>query len=187
MTRRTSRWNWKLVVLAVLGAWLLSSPGSSAKIYLSQEEALKVAFPSPALIERKTLYLDDAQAEKVERESRTKVPGRVFPYYVGRKEGALLGYAYFDTHLVRTLPETIMVLLSPAGEIQRVEILSFSEPEDYFPRKAFLDQFAGKGPDGDLAVRRGIRNLAGASLTAEAITAACRRILALHRLSEAGR
>lgn len=146
---------------------------------------MKIAFPPPVQVERKTLYLDDAQAAAAAREAGTKITGRVVPYYVGRREGKTVGYAYFDTHLVRTLPETIMVLLDPAGGVRKIEILSFSEPEDYFPRKAWLDQFNGRKLDGDLALRRGIRNLAGASLTSEAITAACRRILALHRLAEA--
>ena len=31
--------------------------------------------------------------------------------YLGRTPGGLLGTAYFDTHTVRTLPETIMDLV----------------------------------------------------------------------------
>ena len=156
-----------------------------AKVYLTQEAALKSAFPAPIQVERKTLFLSDAQAASVEREAGSKITGRVFSYYVGSDQTGVRGYAYFDSHLVRTLPETVMVLLAGDGTIRRVEILSFSEPEDYFPRQAWLEQFAGKGLDSDLAIRRGIHNLSGASLTAEAVTGACRRILALHRLARA--
>jgi FMN-binding protein len=153
------------------------------KVYMTQEAALKSAFPPPTQVERRTLFLSEVQASAVEREAGAKITGRVFSYYVGRNQHGIQGYAYFDTHLVRTLPETVMVLLAGDGTIRRVEILSFSEPEDYFPRKAWLGQFAGKELDEDLAIRRGIRNLSGASLTAEAVTAACRRVLALHRLA----
>ena len=153
------------------------------KVYLTQEAALKSAFPPPIQVERKTLFLSEAQASEVEHAAGSKIAGRVFSYYVGSDTAGIRGYAYFDTHLVRTLPETIMVLISGDGTIRRVEILSFSEPEDYFPREAWLGQFAGKGLSADLAIRRGIRNLSGASLTAEAVTSACRRILALHRLA----
>jgi hypothetical protein len=76
-----------------------------------------------------------------------------------------------------------MVLLDHQGAIQRVEVLSFSEPEDYLPKRAWMDQFTGRRLDDELALRRGIHNLAGASLSADAITQACRRILALHRLA----
>ncbi|PYQ12488.1 MAG: hypothetical protein DMH00_06150 [Acidobacteria bacterium] len=148
-----------LLATGFLLVWT-DSPAVLARVYLTQDEALKGAFPSPARAERKTLFLDEAQAGAIEKEAGSKLGSRVFSYYVGRGADGLLGYAYFDTHLVRTLPETIMVLLGPDGKIKRVEVLSFSE---------------------DLALHRGIRNLTGASLTAEAITAACRRILALHR------
>jgi len=169
-----------LLATGFLLVWT-DSPAVLARVYLTQDEALKGAFPPPARAERKTLFLDEAQAGAIEKEAGSKLGSRVFSYYVGRGADGLLGYAYFDTHLVRTLPETIMVLLGPDGKIKRVEVLSFSEPEDYFPREAWLGQFAGKSLGGDLALHRGIRNLTGASLTAEAITAACRRILALHR------
>ena len=176
--------SWARVGCALLAAAV--APVAQARVYLSQEEALKVAFPSPARVERKTLFLDEKEAAAIEKEAGSKLPGRVFPYYVGRVEGKVTGYAYFDTHLVRTLPETLMVLLSPDGKIRRVEPLSFSEPEDYLPPEAWLGQFQGKGLDGELRVRRGIRNLTGASLTAGAITAACRRVLALHHQAVRG-
>ena len=168
---------------AVLILALATSQGM-AKVYLTQEAALKTAFPPPIQVERKTLFLSEEQAAAVSREAGSKINGRVFSYYVGKNQAGIHGYAYFDTHLVRTLPETVMVLLASDGTIRRVEILSFSEPEDYFPREAWLGQFSGKGLDSGLAIRRGIHNLSGASLTAEAITAACRRILALHRLAK---
>jgi len=155
----------------------------NAKVYLTQEEALGRAFPSPDRVERKTLFLDETQAAAVEKESGSRLTGRVFSYYVGLSSRGIEGYAYFDTHRVRTLPETVMVLLDRQGAIQRVEVLSFSEPEDYLPKRAWMDQFAGRRLDDELALRRGIHNLAGASLSADAITQACRRILALHRLA----
>lgn len=154
----------------------------AARVFMKQEEALSRAFPPPAKVERKTLFLDEARAERIEKESGGPLPGRIITYYVGIGKQGTLGYAYFDSHRVRTLPETIMVLVTPKGTVSRVSILSFSEPEDYLPREAWLDQFAGRGLDSDLAMRRGIRNLTGASLTAVAITSACRRILAIHRI-----
>ena len=154
----------------------------AAKVYLTQDEALSAAFPAPAKTERQNLFLDDAQAKRVEKESGEKLPSRLISYYVGRGSDGVLAYAYFDTHLVRTLPETVMVLVKPDGTLGRVTVLSFSEPEDYLPREAWMDQLSGRRLDSDLAIRRGIRNLTGASLTATAITAACRRILALHHL-----
>jgi len=149
---------------------------------MNQEEALSQAFPPPAKVERKTLFLDEVRAARIEKESGERLSGRIVTYYVGIGKQGTLGYAYFDSHRVRTLPETIMVLVTPKGTVGRISVLSFSEPEDYLPKEAWLGQFEGRGLDSNLAMRRGIRNLTGASLSAVAITSACRRILAIHRV-----
>ena len=97
-------------------------------------------------------------------------------------DGREVGTAYFDTHVVRTMPETILVVVDPSGILARVEVLSFSEPEEYLPRPRWYAQFPGKPLDAELSVKRGVRPVVGATLTARATTAATRRVLALHRV-----
>jgi Na+-translocating ferredoxin:NAD+ oxidoreductase RnfG subunit len=92
------------------------------------------------------------------------------------------GYAYFDTHRVRTLPETVMVVVTSDGKIDRIEILSFDEPPEYLPKERWMDQFDGRRLDDDLSLKRKIRPLSGASLSARAITNASRKVLALHKV-----
>ena len=168
-------------VLPVIAALLASAVApAEGKVYLTQPEALKEAFPDRATVERRNLFLGGAQARAAAKESGEEIPPGVVTYYVGRGASGVLGYAYFDAHLVRTLPETIMVLVKPDGTLGKIVILSFAEPEDYLPRPAWLDQFPGRRLDADLALRRGVRNFTGASLTATAITSACRRVLAIH-------
>ncbi|HEX9637126.1 MAG TPA: FMN-binding protein, partial [Acidobacteriota bacterium] len=102
--------------------------------------------------------------------------------YIGRRDQTELGAAYFDSHLVRTLPETIMVVVDPAGRIVRIEVLSFSEPEEYRPRPAWIDQFDRQALAPELSLKRAIHGLTGATLSARAITEAARRVLALHQV-----
>jgi hypothetical protein len=109
-------------------------------------------------------------------------PSALAAAYVASKDGKLVGTAYFDTHLVRTLAETLMVVVSPAGTIARIEVLSFSEPEEYLPREHWYAQFPGKALDDELSTKRGIRAVSGATLTARATTEAARRVLALHQV-----
>jgi hypothetical protein len=94
----------------------------------------------------------------------------------------VLGYAIIDTHLVRTLPETFMVVLTPDGAVRRVEILAFHEPPEYAPTGGWLRQFEGRALDDDLRLRGGIQGITGATLSATAMTAGVRRALALFQV-----
>ncbi len=155
-------------------------PAALAKVFLSQEEALSLAFAAQGRPERCTAYLTDEQAERVRSSAGTAPQSRVVVYYVGGSDPNRPTTAYFDTHLVRTLPESIMVVVSPDGRVARVDILSFEEPEDYLPHRRWLDQFPERRLDDDLSTKRGIRAVTGATLSSRAITDAVRRVLATH-------
>ena len=161
---------------------LLAVPSATARVYVAQEAALNSAFPPPQQVERRVLYLDDEQARRAAEQAGAPVETRVIPYYVGSSDDAVTGFLYFDTHMVRTLPETILVQLSPQGRVVRVEVVSFDEPEDYLPGVRWLRQFENRSLDDSLAIGGRIHALAGASLSARAVTAAVRRVLTLHDL-----
>lgn len=172
----------------ILGAALL--PGtpqdSPARVLLSQREALALAFPAEMLVERRTAYLTDEQQRRAQEAGHVKVESKVWAYYVGASSLGVRGYAYFETHVVRTMPETFMVALAPDGSVRFVEILAFLEPEDYLPRPRWLAQFPGRELDGELFVRRGIRNITGATLSSQALADGLRRVLAVHAVLQAG-
>ncbi len=168
--------------VAILLALLLPAAPATARVYITQADALRQAFPEPQRIERRVLYLDDAQSGRAGDRTGAAVEARVIPYYVGLTGKRIEGYAYFDTHLVRTLPQTVMILLSPEGRIRVIEIVSFDEPEDYLPGARWLAQFEGVEEDGALAPGGRIHALTGATLSARAVTAAARRVLVVHAL-----
>jgi len=161
--------------------WLLALQAASARVYLGVDEAVKLAF-AEARVERHTIYLTKAEMERARELAAVEIQSALATAYEARREGVLVGTAYFDTHTVRTLKETIMVVVDAAGAVRRVEVLSFDEPPEYRPRPAWYAQFAGHALDGDLAVKRGIPAVTGATLTARATTDAVRRVLAIHRV-----
>jgi hypothetical protein len=171
----TRRFYLALVVFA------LAAQAAGAKTYLTQEQAIARAFPAGTQVVRETFFLSAAQIADVRR-SEGDFAQELVIRYVGIRGGAIAGYAYFDAHRVRTLPETIMVVVTPAARIERVEILSFAEPEDYLPRPRWLDQFRGQKLDGELSLRGAIRPITGASLSGRSIVNASRRLLALHQV-----
>jgi hypothetical protein len=144
----------------------------------TQGQALQLAFPG-CVFTRKEFFLTEAQASQVKALSKVDLPGLWFVGYEARKDGQIQGVGFFDTHRVRTENETALVAVGADGRIRRVEVIAFREPQDYAPRQAWIDQFQGKPLDDSLSLRREIRPLAGATLTANALTAASRRGLAL--------
>lgn len=153
-----------------------------AEVFLSAEEALRLAFPQGELA-RETLYLAGQQREAASRLVGGPVPGVVTRFRV-TMEGKVLAFAYLDTHRVRTLPETVLVILDAQGVVRRVEILRFDEPRDYLPRSSWYRQFEGTNQERPPELGKTIRPVTGATLTAHATTEAIRRVLALHRVLE---
>jgi hypothetical protein len=166
--------------LAILCA--LEAREAGARVFMTQEQAIREAFPPPAASDRRTLYLDDAQARRASESAGVPIEMRVVPYYVGTRDGRVIGYAYFDTHLVRTLPETVCVRLTAAGAIAAIDIVSFDEPDDYRVTPRWLEQFNGQTPADPRRLSGAIRSLSGATLSARAVTDAAKRVLAIHRL-----
>ncbi len=167
-------------LLVVAGMFVAAA--LEAKVFLTKEEALKLAFPG-ASVERGTAFLTDAQRREAQKLSgESERPAALATFYTATKDGRPIGIAYFDAHVVRTMAETIMVVVDPAGAVLRIEVLSFDEPEEYLPRPGWYAQFSGKPLDDELSLKRGIRPVTGATLTARATAAAARRVLALHRV-----
>jgi hypothetical protein len=183
---RGARLRRRALVAAVscLGLLAGGSPAGSA-VLVTQEEALELAFPE-AEVERRTAYLDEARMEEARRLAGPGVPitSALVPYYVASRSGEPVGVAYFDTHRVRTEAATVMVLVGPDDRLRRLEMIAFDEPPDYLPRPAWLAQFQDRPLDAELTLKKRIRPMTGATLTARGLTAAARRALALHAVIE---
>ena len=147
----------------------------------TSQEALSLAFPG-AQLARKEHVLQEAQVARVKALAGVDVQGQWIIAYEARKNGALVGVGFFDSHRVRTLNETLLVAVSPEGRILRVEAVVFREPPEYMAKEAWVKQFEGRSLDPQLSLKGAIHPLSGATLTAHAMTDAARRCLALNRV-----
>jgi hypothetical protein len=163
------------------GTLLLAAARARAGVILTEKAALERAFPGQAP-ERKTLYLTDEQAAAVQKAARSRLPSRIVTEWEARRDGAVTGRAYLDTHLVRTMPETVMAAVEPDGRLRMALVLQFNEPSDYLPRERWLTLLGGKALDDDLWPGRGVHRVTGATLTVQALTEAVRRCLAVDAL-----
>jgi uncharacterized SAM-binding protein YcdF (DUF218 family) len=167
--------------LGIVGAALaLALPVARGGVLLSQEEALALAFPD-AEIESETVVLTEAQLAAVQAASGARLESKLFRYFTARRAGVVVGYGVIDTHVVRTLPEAFLAVLSPEGQLERVLLLAFHEPPEYQASERWLAQFKGRDASSKgWRVGRDVHGLTGATLTAHAVTDAVRKVLALH-------
>lgn len=165
-------------------AVVLSAAAGAEAQGLTQDEALRLAFPVPATVERRTAFLSDAQLDSARALAGkgVEVGQRIVTYYVGRQADSAVGAAYFDSHRVRTLNEVAMVVVTSAGAIRQIEILRFAEPPEYKATQPWLAQFDGQPLDQRLSLKGAVANLTGATLTSNAVVACARRVLALHAM-----
>ena len=167
-----------LLAMAAMAA--LPLPGRAQ--HLTQDEALALAFPGAAT-ERRTAYLDEADLARARSlaGADVEIDQGIVTYYVARG-GAQPGVAYFDAHRVRTEQEVLMVVVGPDDRVRRVETVTFREPPEYGAPERWIRLFDGRALAPELAVRRDIPNITGATLTSGAVTRAVRRVLALHQV-----
>jgi hypothetical protein len=168
-------------VLALLLMLAVATP-AAAEVFLSQREALALAFPDADRIEKKSSVLSELQVQTVERLTGAKLESKLVTLHAGWRAEQLLGYALIDVHVVRTLPEAFLVVLSPDGRVVNLQLLAFYEPSEYKPSARFLAQFDARELGPELRLGGAIHGIAGSSLSARAVTTGVRRSLALYQV-----
>ena len=161
-------------------AFLVAAGPAAAKVFFTQKEAVALAFPDSDRIESKTHLIDSSQADEIQRRSRAKLDSRIAQFYTGYRGDEVLGYAYIDVHNVRTLPEAFLVVMDPDGTITSMRVLAFHEPLDYLPTDRWIAQFEQKTGAEPLRLGGDIHGIAGSTLSARAVTASVRRVLAFY-------
>jgi hypothetical protein len=151
-----------------------------AGVLLTEPAALARAFPTPP--RRKTLYLTEEQVAAVEKLAHSRLPSPVVTVFLGRAPDGSAQHAVLDTHVVRTMPETVLTVVSADGSLRMALVLQFGEPPDYLPRPGWLDTLQHRALDDELWPGRGVRRVTGATLTVQSLTEAVRRGLAVDAL-----
>ena len=83
---------------------------------------------------------------------------------------------------MRTQPETVLILLSPTGELARVEMLAFDEPPEYQPPARWFERLYRR-PLKDLRLNQGVDGIAGATLSSRASLDGIRKVMAIYQIA----
>jgi len=167
----------KSVFILVL-AFSTAGTAVFAEVILTEKQALSRAF-GDAGVERRSLYLTLEQVAAVEKQARSKLPSAIVTLFEARAGEAVSGRGFLDTHVVRSMPESVLTVVEPDGRLRMALVLQFGEPPDYLPRSGWLKTLEGKTLDDELWPGRGVRKVSGATLTVQALTEAVRRSMAV--------
>jgi hypothetical protein len=170
----------RVLLLAALLSGVAGPCG--AKVFLSRKEALAAAFPTADQVVDRDIFLTRDQVARIEKGSGAKLESELITIYEGKRLGRTIGYAFIDTHVVRTQPETFMVVISPSGMVEGVSMCAFYEPQEYMPPDRWMAQFKGHSDPQRLRVGDSVVGITGSTLTARALTGGVRKAIAIWKV-----
>jgi len=90
------------VLLIILSLNIISL--SEAKVFMKRDEALKMAFPDAAEIEKKEIFLSSDQSQTIESLARARNESKLYIIYEAKNGEKTLGYAI--TIIIKIAKET---------------------------------------------------------------------------------
>jgi len=152
-----------------------------AKIFYSKNEAMELAFGKGTQVELLSLFPDENQVAKIQQDAKVKLDSGLFTFYVGKDQGKILGYAAIETSTVRTKPETLMIVLTPDGELRNVYTLAFHEPPEYQPPESWFEKLY-KRPLAEMDFNKGVDGISGATLSTRAAINSIRKVMTIYQV-----
>lgn len=155
-------------------------------IFLKEEDAPRAVFPEANFFERRVIRSGEELRGKIaQRMGRTKTSlwEEAYVTYVAKKNQAILGYAVIVEEIGKHRPITFVVGIGTDRKIKDAALMVYREAYGGEVRdRRFLRQYQGKELKDPLLAYRDIQNIAGATLSVEAIGRGCKKALALVEL-----
>jgi hypothetical protein len=170
-------------VVATLGAVALLAldlAAGHATTLHTRDEIPALAFAEADSVEVRNMFLTADQRTQIEALAGSALESELVTIYEGRRDGRVIGFAVLDSHVVRTLSEALLIVLDTSGQVTSTYVMAFHEPSEYMPSRRWLGLLEQRELSRDLRVGRGIVGITGATLSARAVVAAVRRVLAIH-------
>jgi len=160
---------------------LITVNSSFATVFYSKNEAMELAFGKGTPVEQLSLFPDDPQIAQIQQLAKVKLESGLFTFYVGKNQDKITAYGAIETSTVRTKPETLMIVLTPEGELRNVYTLAFHEPPEYQPPDRWFEQLY-KRPLADMDFSKGVDGISGATLSTRAGIDSVRKVMAIYQV-----
>jgi Na+-translocating ferredoxin:NAD+ oxidoreductase subunit G len=169
-----------LITFCVLA---LFSGNVLAERYLTIAEAQKICFPKADRFESQSVELSKEQIKSLEKNSGSKMVGKIVSYATAYQGTNLLGVVISDRVLGKHELIDYVVAVSPEGKVLQIEILEYREHYGGQVRESkWRNQFRGKTASAPLKLNEDIYNISGATISCRHVTEGVKRILATYEI-----
>ncbi len=153
-------------------------PPVQEQVYLTNDEALKIALPGADRINTLDLKLTSAQVDAIAAKLKHRNIPESFTVHVGRKGAEIVGYAFITEEKGKFQPITFVVGVSPKFEVIDCSVMIYRESHgDAVKGRRFLNQFKGMGTGDAVKRNEDITNISGATISVDSICRGVRRVL----------
>jgi Na+-translocating ferredoxin:NAD+ oxidoreductase subunit G len=170
-----------LCAAAVCALGAAPSPArAQGVVFKGAQDLLADFFRSSQAVTYQKFALAPADRERLTRRLGYAPAKQSYTFYVAKTAGRVDGYALIDDELGEHLPITFAVKLSPAGVVERQEVLAYREPYgDEVRTPRFRGQFVGKTVRDPVQANRDIMVISGATISSRSMAVGVRRALLL--------
>ena len=172
------------VLFFFLGCLCLTrSASAQTTVFLKPEEALKLLFKDSQEVIKEDHSVTPEVQEKVSKLLGYELAKSDYPFYIGRTNGQIDGYAVIDDEVGKVLPITFVTRIAPDGKVAAVEIMVYRESHGgEVASRRFLNQFREKSLNDELRLHGNIVNVTGATLSSQALVKGVKRALVLWQI-----
>jgi Na+-translocating ferredoxin:NAD+ oxidoreductase RnfG subunit len=159
--------------LSLVAAAVLAAIPVAAAQYWTPAKVLTSFFPEAKKITFKKVSLSDAQAQAIGQKLGASAVKKDWSIYFSDDKR---GFAILDNEKGMHEPIDFAVRFSPAGAVERIEILEYREAYgDQVRRERFRNQFRGKTASDPITVGKDIDIVSGASISSRSIAIGVKR------------
>lgn len=156
------------------------SPNLFAEQYLTEAEALKLAFPKSTTVNIETHKISDVDRREIKQRYGIEIFSSAEKFYIGKSDSKVDGFAMIDHEIGKSEPITFIVALDASGRVRTVAIMEFRETRGWEVKEPrFLRQFSGKKSGDHIRLNDDIVNLSGATLSSQAVAKGVKKTVVL--------
>jgi Na+-translocating ferredoxin:NAD+ oxidoreductase subunit G len=168
------------IILPLVVALAAIPAARADQVYFTPRDLLADFFRTSQNVTYKKLQLDDAARARLAHRLGYTPEKQSYTFYVATTAGHTDGYAFIDEEKGEHLPITFAVKLSPAGKIERQEIVIYRESRgDEVRDDQFRHQFVGKGASDAITAGQDIVAVSGATISSRAMAVGVKRAVVL--------